>query len=260
MALGLLEQNKLYTMKISSSDFKRLSKQIILKNIGVNGQKKIFSAKVLVIGAGGLGCPLITYLASSGVGNIGVVDHDKVDLSNLSRQTLYTTNDIGKLKVVITKDKIKKINKKINVTIYKTRIEKHNIKKILKNYDIICDGTDNFKTRLLINDYCLRQKKILISAAIEKFDGQIFSFNFKKKNPCFRCFMPDVPEISNKCDAEGVMPTLAGLAGVLQANEVIKNILGIKSDITGKVLIFNSLSLNFRKVKLTKNSKCINRC
>ena len=247
-------------MKISSSDFKRFSKQIILKNIGINGQKKIFSAKVLVIGAGGLGCPLITYLASSGVGNIGVVDHDKIDLSNLSRQTLYMANDIGKFKVVKIKDKIKKINKKINVTTYKTRLEKYNIKKIIEGYEVICDGTDNFKTRLLINDYCLRQKKILISAAIEKFDGQIFNFNFKKKTPCFRCFMPEVPEINNKCDAEGVMPTLAGLAGVLQANEVIKNILGVKSDMMGKVLIFNSLSLNFRKVKLTKNSKCVNKC
>ena len=140
---------------IKSEDYKKYYKQIILKKIGVVGQKKIFKSKVLVVGAGGLGCPLILYLAYSGVGNIGIVDHDKIELSNLSRQVLFKKKDIGKYKISVSKKAIKKINQKINVEVFKEKINKKNINKIAKNYDIICDGTDNFKSRFLINDYCL---------------------------------------------------------------------------------------------------------
>ena len=175
-------------MKIANNELKRFSKQIILKNFGLSGQKKIFSAKVLVIGIGGLGCPLLLYLANSGVGNIGIVDHDKVELTNLNRQILFTTKDLGKYKVYQAKKVIKNINKKIKIKSYKRLINKKNIDSILKNYDIICDGTDNFKTRYLFNDFCMKNKKILISAAISKFDGHIFKFNFKKKNSLFSLF------------------------------------------------------------------------
>ncbi len=247
-------------MQISSKDFKRFSKQIILKNIGTYGQKKIFSSKVLVVGAGGLGCPLIIYLANSGVGNIGLVDNDRVDISNLNRQVIFTTQDIGKFKVIQAKKAIKKINKKIKVTIYKDKVTKKNIKDIMNKFDIICDGTDNFETRYLINDYCLKYKKILISAAISKFDGHIFNFNFKKKTPCFRCFMPEVPILENNCESEGVMSTLAGIAGTLQANEVINSILNNKKNLPGEMLVFNSLTTNFRKIKLKKNPNCIKEC
>ena len=247
-------------MQISSKDFKRFSKQIILKNIGTYGQKKIFSSKVLVVGAGGLGCPLIIYLANSGVGNIGLVDNDRVDISNLNRQVIFTTQDIGKFKVIQAKKAIKKINKKIKVTIYKDKVTKQNIKDIMNKFDIICDGTDNFETRYLINDYCLKYKKILISAAISKFDGHIFNFNFKKKTPCFRCFMPEVPILENNCESEGVMSTLAGIAGTLQANEVINSILNNKKNLPGEMLVFNSLTTNFRKIKLKKNPNCIKEC
>ena len=146
-------------MKFTSKDFKRYSRQIILKQIGIHGQKKIFSSKVLIIGAGGLGCPLILYLANSGVGNIGIVDNDKIDLSNLNRQVLFNYNDIGKFKVDQTKKRIREINKKIKVEIYKKKIDKNNINIIMRKYDIICDGTDNFESRYLINDYCLKKKK-----------------------------------------------------------------------------------------------------
>ena len=247
-------------MKVTSNDLKRFSKQIILKSIGVAGQKKIFSAKVAVVGIGGLGCPLILYLANSGVGNIGIIDYDRVDISNLNRQVLFNLKDVGKFKVNQAQKIIKKINKKIKVFVYKKNINKKNIKNILSKFDIICDGTDNFKTRYLINDYCLKNKKILISAAINKFDGQIFKFNFKKKTPCFRCFMPEIPNAEDNCDTEGVISTLAGVAGTIQANEVIKTILNIKDDLLGKIIIFNSLKSEFRKVKLRKNPDCIKEC
>ena len=168
-------------MKIDLKQFKRFEKQIILKKIGLVGQKKIFSSKVLIIGLGGLGCPLITYLAASGVGKIGIVDFDKVEISNLNRQTLFKTSDVGKFKVQQVKKAINKINKQIEVISYRDKLTFKNIKKISRNFDIICDGTDNYKTRYLINDYCLKNKKILISSAISKFDGQLMKFDFRKK-------------------------------------------------------------------------------
>ena len=168
-------------MKFTLKDFRRFEKQIILKKISISGQKKIKNSKVLIIGMGGLGCPLLTYLASSGVYNIGIVDHDRVELSNLSRQIIFNSSDIGKFKVIQAKTKIKKIYKDIKIKTFKEKIVNKNIKKIIKNYDIICDGTDNFNTRYLINDECKKNKKILISAAISQFDGQLFKFNFKKK-------------------------------------------------------------------------------
>jgi molybdopterin-synthase adenylyltransferase len=247
-------------MKISNSELLRYSKQIILKKVGVMGQEKISSARVLVVGVGGLGCPLILYLSNTGVGNIGLVDNDKVDLSNLNRQIIFNNSDIGKSKVVQAKKILNKINKKIKVRIYKERLTKKNIKKILNNYDIICDCSDNFSTRYLLNDFSLKNRKILISAAISKFEAHIFNFNFKKKIPCYRCFMPEMPDLENKCDTEGILPTVAGIAGSLQANEVIKSIIAKKNELIGKMIVFNTLNLNFRKIKLTKNTSCIKDC
>ena len=247
-------------MKISNSDQLRYSKQIILKKIGVVGQKKIFSAKVLIVGVGGLGCPLVLYLTNIGIGNIGIVDHDKVDLSNLNRQILFNPKDVGKFKVIQAKKFLKKINNKTKINIYKERIIEKNIKNILNKYDIICDCSDNFSTRYLLNDFCLQNKKILISAAITKFEAHIFNFNFIKNIPCYRCFMPEIPEEENKCDSEGILPTVAGIAGTLQANEVIKSILNKKNELVGKMIVFNTLSLDFRKIKLTKSPNCIFDC
>ena len=247
-------------MKFNIEDFKRFEKQIVLKKIGVSGQKKIKKSKVLIIGMGGLGCPLLTYLASSGVCNIGIADHDKVEISNLNRQILFNSSDIGKFKVIQAKIKINKIYNKIKINIYKTKITKRNIKKILKNYEIICDGTDNFETRYLINDHCKKNKKILISAAISKFDGQLFKFNFKKKGPCFRCFMPDKPDQDNNCNSEGIFSPLAGVIGALQANEVLKTILELKADLNSNLLIFNSLTNLLKKVKISSDPLCLNKC
>jgi molybdopterin-synthase adenylyltransferase len=247
-------------MKISNKDLLQYSKQIILKKVGILGQKKIFSTKVLIVGAGGLGCPVAMYLSSLGIKNIGIVDHDKVDFSNLNRQILFNTRDIGKHKVIQAKKFLQKVHKKIKINIYKERLIKKNIKNILNKYDIICDCSDNFVTRYLLNDFCLKSKKILISAAISKFEAQIFNFNFSKNIPCYRCFMPEIPDEENKCDTDGIMPTVAGIAGTLQANEVVKSILDKKNELVGKMIVFNTLNLNFRKIKLTKNTNCILDC
>lgn len=247
-------------MKLDISDYKRFEKQIILKKIGISGQKKINNAKILIIGMGGLGCPLLTYLASSGVCNIGIVDYDKVELSNLNRQILFNTSDVGKFKVNQAKSKICKIYKKIKIKTFRIKISKNNINSIIKNFDIICDGTDNFDTRYLINDFCKKNKKVLISAAISKFDGHLFKYNFKKKGPCLRCFMPDQPLEENNCEREGIFAPVAGIIGALQANEVLKTILCLKDDLNSNILVFNSLTMSLRKIKIIKNINCLNKC
>ena len=247
-------------MKMSNKDFLRYSKQIILKQVGVLGQKKISSTKVLIVGMGGLGCPVALYLCNLGINNIGIVDYDRVEFSNLNRQILYDTTDIGKLKVIRAKKKLQKTNTKIRINTYKEKIIKKNIQRILGKYEIICDCSDNFLTRYLLNDFCLKNKKILISAAISKFETHIFNFNFSKNIPCYRCFMPEIPNEEIKCDTDGILPTVAGIAGTLQANEVVKSILNKNNELVGKMIVFNTLSLNFRKIKLTRNADCVSAC
>ena len=240
--------------------FKKYEKQIILKEIGFSGQKKIKNAKVLIVGMGGLGCPLLIYLANIGIQNIGIIDHDKIELTNLNRQILFSEQDIGKSKVIQAYKKIRQIDKKIKIKIFEKKLEKKNITKIFKKFDIICDGTDNFETRLLINDYSKIMKKILISGAINKFDGHLFKFDFRSKSPCFRCFMSEVPISNNNCSEDGVSSPVAGIIGSLQANEVLKTILDLKSNLSGKILVFNSLENSMRRLKILKNPSCINKC
>ncbi len=247
-------------MKFKLKDYQRFEKQIILKKIGINGQKKILNSKVLIVGLGGLGCPLLTYLAASGVGTIGIVDHDKVEISNLNRQILFSQNDVGKFKVNQAKKKINKINSKIKILNFKIKLGSTNIKKIFKNFDIICDGTDNYETRYLINDECKKNKKILISAAISKFDGHLYKFNFKKKGSCYRCFMPEIPFEDNNCQSEGIFSPVAGILGSMQANEVLKTILNFKNDLNNQMVVFNSINFNFRNIKITYNPNCKNKC
>ena len=255
MVLGQQEKSEM-----NLNIFKRFEKQIILKKIGVNGQKKILDSKVLIIGVGGLGCPLLTYLAASGVGTIGIIDHDKVEVGNLSRQTLFTTSDVGKFKVDQAKSKILKLNKRVKVKIFKNKVTSKNIKSLIRKFEIICDGTDNYETRYLINDQCKKEKKILISAAISKFGGHLYKFNFQKKTSCYRCFMPNKPLEENNCQSEGIFSPVAGILGSLQANEVLKTILNFKNNLDNHMIVFDSDSLVFRKVKLSFNSKCKNKC
>jgi len=246
-------------MKFTKKQIERYSRQIILKKIGIIGQKKLLKSSVLIIGAGGLGSPIALYLTALGIGKIGIVDKDNVEISNLARQIIFSTNDIKEKKSIVAIKKLKKINPKLKFKSFNEKLKKKNINKIAKDFDIIVDGSDNFITRFLVNTYCLKNKKILISGAISKFDGQVYTFNFsKKKTPCLRCFipsMPNNPDIDN-CEYEGVLGTIAGIIGTIQANEVVKEILGIGESLCGYILIIDGLKLTFRKVKLNKRTNC----
>ena len=245
--------------QLNKKTIERFSRQIVLKDIGILGQKRILSSKILIVGAGGLGSPVAEFLSRAGIGSLGIVDDDKVSLSNLHRQSLYNASDIGKFKVQIAKNKIKKINSNTKVTIYKIRLNNQNFKKIINNYDYIVDGSDNFTTKFLLNDYCLKFKKILVTGAISKFDWHIFNFNFKdKKVPCLRCFFQEsnISDDLLNCESEGILGTVVGIVGTIQANEILKKILNIGTGLDGYIFIIDLLHLNFRKVKLKKRKNC----
>ncbi len=241
--------------KLNRNQLEKFSRQIVLKDIGALGQKKIIQSKVLIIGMGGLGCPVAEFLTRAGIGNLGIIDSDNVDISNIHRQSLYDISDIKKSKVLAAKKKLKKINPNTIVDCYKLRINKNNFSKIINKYDYIVDGSDNFNTKFLINDFCKKNKKFLVTGAISKFDGHVFTFDFKdKKTPCIRCFFQE-KKISDdilNCEYEGILGTVAGIIGTIQANEILKKILKIGKNLNGYILILDLLNLNFRKVKLNK--------
>ena len=248
------------SLKLNKTQIERFSRKIILKNIGILGQKKIIQSKVLIIGMGGLGCPVAEFLARAGVGSLGIVDYDNVNLSNIHRQSLYDNSDLNKSKVSIAKKKLKKINSKTKVICHKVKLNENNFNKIVKNYNYIVDGSDNFKTKFLINDFCIKSKKFLVTGAISKFDGHIFTFNFKdKKTPCLRCFFQEnkISDDILNCEYEGILGTVAGIIGTIQANEILKQILNIGKNLNGFILILDLLNLNFRKVKLNKRKICL---
>ena len=244
---------------LNKSSLIRYSRQIILKNIGTFGQKKILKAKVLIVGAGGLGCPIADLLTRSGVGEIGIIDYDKINLSNIHRQTLYSTKDVNKYKVDVVKKRLNLINKDVKINTYNKKANEKNLNNIIKKYDIIVDGSDNFKTKFLINKFSLKLRKILIVGAISKFDGHIFTFDFKsKKSPCLKCFYQTEPsdDILN-CETEGILGSTANIVGAIQVNEIIKKILNIGNDLKSSILILDLLNLNFRKVLFKKRKNCI---
>ena len=237
----------------------RYSRQIILKNVGAFGQKKILNSKVLIVGAGGLGCPVADLLARSGVGEIGIIDYDKVNLSNIHRQTLYTAKDVNRYKVDIVKKRLNLINKDTKINTYNKKATEKNLNNLINKYDIIVDGSDNFKTKFLLNKFSLKLNKILIVGAISKFDGHIFTFDFNsKKSPCLKCFYQTEPsdDILN-CETEGILGSTANIVGAIQVNEIIKKILSIGKDLRSKILILDLLNLNFRKVLFKKRKNCI---
>ena len=245
--------------KLNKNLIERYSRQIVLKDIGIIGQKEIINSKVLIVGAGGLGCPVADYLARAGVGTIGVVDFDKVSLSNLHRQSFYSHKDIKKFKVDVVKKKINLINPKIKVKKFKKAITENNVSSLIKKFDIIIDGSDNFKTKFLLNKISIKYNKTLIIGAISKFDGHVFSFNFNnRKEPCLKCFYQSEPSdnILN-CEREGILGPVAGVIGSLQANEALKRILLTKDYLNKKILILDALKLNFKKVLFNKKRNCI---
>ena len=241
--------------RLNKSQIERFSRQIILKKIGISGQKKIIDSKVLIVGMGGLGCPASEFLVRAGVGFLGIIDSDKVEISNIHRQSLYDTSDLKKFKVIAAKKKLKKINTKTKIVCHKIRLNRNNFNKILEKYDYVVDGSDNFKTKFLVNDLCKDKKKFLVTGAINKFDGQVFTFDFKKRNiPCIRSFFQE-KKISDdilNCEYGGILGTIAGIIGTIQANEILKKILKIGKNLNGQILILDLLNLNFRKSKFYK--------
>ena len=240
---------------LKKSQIERFSRQLVLKNIGPKGQKKILSSKILIVGIGGLGCPAAENLTRAGVGTIGLVDNDIINLSNIHRQSLFNSKDVKKLKVRVAAKKLKEINPLTRIVTYKSRLNEKNIENIIKNYELIIDGSDNFKTKFLINDYCIKFKKKLITGAISKFDGHIFTFDFKDKETASLKNFYQEKEVSDdvlNCEFEGVLGTTASIVGTTQANEALKMIMEIGQNLKNQILIIDLLNLNFRKVKFKK--------
>ncbi|MCC6064093.1 MAG: thiazole biosynthesis adenylyltransferase ThiF [Thermocrinis sp.] len=246
--------------KFTEEQIKRYARHIILPEVGGKGQEKLLNSKVLVIGAGGLGSPAILYLAAAGVGTIGIVDFDVVDLSNLQRQIIHSTERVGTPKVESARKTVEMLNPDVKVITYNTRISKENIMDIIKDYDVVLDGTDNFPTRFLINDACYFAGKPLVSAAMLRFEGQVSVFDFRNKeqSPCYRCLFPEPPPpgLVPSCQEAGILGSIGGIMGCIQATEAIKLILGIGEPLVGKLLIMDALSMDFRKVKLRKDPNC----
>jgi thiazole biosynthesis adenylyltransferase ThiF len=246
--------------KFTEEQIKRYARHIILPEVGGKGQEKLLNSKVLVIGAGGLGSPAILYLAAAGVGTIGIVDFDVVDLSNLQRQVIHNTERVGTPKVESARRTVEMLNPDVKVITYNTRISKENIMDIIKDYDVVLDGTDNFPTRFLINDACYFAGKPLVSAAMLRFEGQVsvFDFRIKEQSPCYRCLFPEPPPpgLVPSCQEAGILGSIGGIMGCIQATEAIKLILGIGEPLVGKLLIMDALSMDFRKVKLRKDPNC----
>ncbi|MDD5449824.1 MAG: molybdopterin-synthase adenylyltransferase MoeB [Candidatus Omnitrophica bacterium] len=244
-------------MSLRDDQIERYSRQIILPNIGGKGQEKLLAAKVLIVGAGGLGSPAALYLASAGVGTLGIVDSDSVELNNLQRQILHTTMAVGMPKVESAKQRLEALNTDIKVLPYKIRLTSENISGIIKDYDIVVDGSDNFPTRYLVNDACVLLKKPLSHGGIFRFDGQAMTI-LPGKSACYRCLFQDPPPpgLAPSCREAGILGAVAGVIGVIQANEVLKFILGTGELLAGRLLVFNALDPSFRIVRVPRNKDC----
>jgi len=242
---------------LKDDQIERYSRQILLPNIGGEGQEKLLRAKVLVIGAGGLGSPVSLYLAAAGVGTIGIVDSDAVELNNLQRQILHSTKTVGQAKVESARTRMSELNPDVKVVAMKERLTSANILDIIKEYDIIVDGSDNFPTRFLVNDACVLSGKPLSHGGIFRFDGQAMTI-IPGKGPCYRCLFsePPPPGSMPSCQEAGILGAVAGVIGVIQANEVLKLILGIGEPLVGRLLVFNALDSFFRIVKVPRNKDC----
>ena len=242
---------------LAGDQFKRYSRHLILPEIGMAGQRKLLEAKVLCIGAGGLGCPVTLYLAAAGVGTIGLVDFDEVDMSNLQRQVLFTTQDIGKLKTRVAKERLEALNPDVNVVIYEQALTSANAMDIIREYDIVVDGTDNFPTRYLVNDACVLLGKINIYGSIFRFDGQA-SVLCAPDGPCYRCLYPEPPPPGEvpSCAEGGVLGILPGYIGTIQATETVKLITGIGKPLIGRLLQYNALNMTMRELKIRKHHDC----
>jgi len=248
-------------MTLSDEELDRYARHLVLREIGGVGQAKIRAARVLIVGAGGLGSPAALYLAAAGVGQIGLVDDDAVSLSNLQRQILFATKDVGRPKVEAAAEHLAALNPGVRVTPHHVRLTTANARDLIADYDIVADGSDNFETRFLLNDACFDARKILVSAAVTEFDGQLATFKAWDKSgdyPCYRCLFPAPPPAGTvpNCSETGVLGAAAGVMGSLQALEILKQITGTGEDLAGKILITDTLAWRFRTVTLAPDPKC----
>ena len=245
-------------MQLSNEEIRRYSRHLILPEVGLPGQKKICSTSVLCIGAGGLGSPIAMYLAAAGIGKLGIVDFDNVDFSNLQRQILHTDADVGRPKAQSAKETINGINPGVEVVLHNTRLTSENALEIIKPYDIVVDGTDNFPTRYLTNDACVLLKKPNVYGSIFRFEGQASVFAPHLGGPCYRCLYPEPPPpgMVPSCAEGGVLGVLPGIIGCIQATEILKLALGKGSSLVGRLLLFNALDMKFRELNLRKDTQC----
>ena len=247
-------------MELTEDQIERYARHIILKDVGGAGQAKLLGARVLVVGAGGLGSPVIMYLAAAGVGKIGVIDDDEVSLSNLQRQILHTTDRVGMAKTASAAKVTAALNPDVNLVTHNFRLDVTNIMDVLDGYDIVADGSDNFSTRFLINDACHLAGKTLVSAALSQFDGQISTFksHMGHDHSCYRCIYPQAPPqgMVPSCAEAGILGALAGTMGSLQAVEIMKEILDIGESLSGSLVIYDALHASWRKVKVRRDLAC----
>lgn len=256
----LTQSRKLTPEEVSLSyvEIKRYGRHLIIPDVGLAGQKKLKAASVLVVGVGGLGSPLSLYLAAAGVGRLGLVDFDVVDESNLQRQVIYTARDVKRPKLEVAKERLTAMNPHIEVETYETRLTSENALEIMADYDVIVDGTDNFPTRYLVNDACVFLKKPNVYGSIFRFDGQVSVFD-AQRGPCYRCLYPEPPPpgLVPSCAEGGVLGVLPGIIGTLQANEVIKLILGVGQPMIGRLLLFDALQMSFRELRVRRDPNCV---
>jgi len=248
-------------MSLTDEEVERYARHIVLREVGGVGQAKLRKARVLVVGAGGLGSPVLLYLAAAGVGTIGIADFDTVSLSNLQRQIAHRTQDVGRLKTESASDTAHAINPGVKLVPHAERLTSGNVASILADYDIVADGSDNFATRFLLNDASHFGKKTLVSAAVTEFDGQLATYRAwdrTARNPCYRCLFPEIPppDLAPNCSETGVLGAVAGVMGTLQAVEVLKEILGIGDRMAGRLLIYDALGTQFRTVKVSPDPAC----
>jgi len=248
-------------MKLSDDEVERYARHIVLREVGGAGQARLKAARVLVVGAGGLGSPLILYLAAAGIGTLGIVDDDRVSLSNLQRQIAHRTADIGRHKTESATDAVHAVNPGVTVEAHPFRLDASNALELISRYDIVADGSDNFATRFLVNDACFFARKTLVSAAVTEFDGQLATFKAHDRSgayPCYRCIFPEPPPpgITPSCSETGVLGAAAGVMGTLQALEVLKEVAGIGESLAGRLLIYEALATRFRSVRVRPDPAC----
>jgi adenylyltransferase/sulfurtransferase len=247
-------------LTLSEPEIQRYARHILLREVGGAGQARLKAAKVLIVGAGGLGSPLALYLAAAGIGTIGIIDPDTLDLSNLQRQIAHGTPDLGRPKVASAADAMRRINPLLTIQAHALRLGAGNVRPLIEAYDIICDGTDNFETRFLLADACLAGARTLVSAAVLRFEGQLSTFkpHAGAPHPCYRCLYPEPPPpgLVPSCSEAGVLGAVTGVMGTLQATEVLKELLGIGRSLSGRLLIWDALETRFRTIRLNRDSAC----